>query len=95
MSDAAAATTANGLRYYDLANVMVPSNPIAKTDRETLSHDQNVQEGSQEPDLTLSLSIGLSRKDKRPKTLGHKSTATDHSKPSLSLFTSSSRVLET
>ncbi|KAG6519670.1 probable transcription factor KAN4 [Zingiber officinale] len=87
MSDAATATAANGLiRYYDLANGMVPSNPSSKTDRETLS--QNVQEGSQEPDLTLSLSIGLSRKDKRPKTLGDE-TATDR-KSSLSLFSSSS-----
>lgn len=66
MRDAATTTAANGLRYYDLVNGTVPSNPSPKRDRETLI--QNVQEGSQGLDLTLSLSIGLSRKDKRPKT---------------------------
>lgn len=80
-SDAATSTTiTNGLRYCNLAN------PGTKKDRETIA--QHDQEGSQEPDLTLSLSIELSKKDKRPKTL-EEETVTD-SKLALSLFTSSS-----
>ncbi|XP_042385813.1 uncharacterized protein LOC121977290 [Zingiber officinale] len=85
-------TCYNNSRYWIFQNqilgrAMSDAANCAKKDRETIS--QHAQEGSQEPDLTLSLSIGLSEKDKRPKTF-EEETARDHSKLALSLFTSSS-----
>ncbi|KAG6513158.1 hypothetical protein ZIOFF_023466 [Zingiber officinale] len=85
-------TCYNNSRYWIFQNqilgrAMSDAANCAKKDRETIA--QHAQEGSQEPDLTLSLSIGLSEKDKRQKTF-EEETARDHSKLALSLFTSSS-----